>query len=276
MEAKLTNYDLKRQELYKQYKKYMLIGVLTFIILVGFIFLIMAANVKKKYDTFVKTTLIDELIKEMYPDAVYNHNQMIDIKYIMSLGIVRRPDRWFGEDYFGATYKGVQFQCCDLTLQEERTTTDSKGNTRTYYVTYFRGRFYSFQVPRTFEHKLQVMEKGAGHKAPGKLKKYETESIEFNKKFNTYSTDQHYVFYQLTPVIQLTLLEFEKMHSGTVQVLYHTNKLDVLVNDSKNTLNLSIKTPLTKESLANIIEDIQMPAAIINEFNLDSDKFKNR
>ena len=39
-------------------------------------------------------------------------------------------------------------------------------------------------------------------------------------------------------------------------------------------LKLKIKTPLTKDAVSHIIGDIEMPSAIINEFNLDSDKFK--
>lgn len=274
MEAKLIIYEQQRYEMYEKYRKYMLIGILTAIFIVGFIFLILAANIKRDYDRFVKSTVIDGLIKNMYEEASYSPNQMMDIGYIRSLGLYKRPDRWFGEDYFQGTYKGVKFACSEVTLQEERESTDSKGNTRYYYVNYFNGRFYSFTFEKVFKERLQIMERRSNGRVSGKLTKFETESIEFNKKFNTYATDQHYVFYQLTPLIQLNLLQFESMHRGTIQALYQRNTLDIAVNDSKDTLNLSLKNPLTKESLAPVMAEIQMPAAIINEFNLDSDKFK--
>ena len=274
MEAKLMIYEQTRYEMYEKYKQYRLIGFLTIIILIGFIFLIMASYIKAKYDAFVKSNVIDGLIKEMYEDGSYLPNQMLDIQYITSLGIYRRPDRWFGEDYFSGVYKGVRFACSEVTLQERRESTDSKGNRRVYYVNFFNGRIYSFTFEKDFKEKLQVMEKRSGGRVSGKLTKFETESIEFNKKFTTYATDQHYVFYQLTPVIQLNLLQFESMHRGTIQALYHNNTLDIAVNDSLNTLHLDLKTPLVMENLSHIMIDIQMPAAMINEFNLDSDKFK--
>lgn len=275
MEAKLITYEQKRYEMYEQYKKYTLIGYLTLIFLIGFIFLILASNIKREYDKFIKSTVIDNLIKDMYEESVYEPNQMMNIDYIQSLSMYRRPDRWFGEDYFSGTYKGVKFACSEVTLQERREQRDSKGNRRVYYVNFFNGRFYSFTFEKQFEERLQVIERRSNGMVSGRMQKFDTESIEFNKTFNTYATDQHYVFYQLTPVIQLNLLQFENMHRGTVQVLYQGNTLDVAVNDSLNTLHLDIKTPLTMENLQPIVQDIQMPAAIINEFNLDSDKFKN-
>jgi len=261
--------------MYDKYKKYRLIGFLTLIILIGIIFLILASNIKSKYDNFVKANVIDGLIKEMYEEANYQPNNMININYINSLGIYQKPDRWSGEDYFSGKYKGISFACSEVKLQERRERRDSKGNVQVYYVDYFNGRFYSFVFEKEFKERLQIMEKRANGKVSGRLTKFETESIEFNKKFKTYATDQHYVFYQLTPVIQLNLLQFESIHRGTIQALYDKNRLDIAVNDSQNTLHLDIKTPLIKENLTKVIHDIQMPAAIINEFNLDSDKFKN-
>lgn len=275
MEEKLNKYEQERLLMYAKYKKYRLIGFLTLIVLVGLIFLILASNIKSKYDSFVKLNVIDGLIKEMYEDAKYEPDSMLNIQYINALGIYQSPDRWFGEDYFSGSYKGIKFACSEVRLQERRERTDSKGNTQVYYVDYFNGRFYSFKFEKSFKERLQIMEKRANGRVSGRLTKFDTESIEFNKKFNTYSTDQHYVFYQLTSVIQLNLLQFESIHRGTIQALYDKDTLDIAVNDSKNTLHLSIKTPLVKENLANVIHDIQMPAAIINEFNLDSDKFKN-
>lgn len=275
MEEKLKKYEQERLLMYDKYKKYRLIGFLTLIILIGIIFLILASNIKSKYDNFVKANVIDGLIKEMYEEANYQPNNMININYINSLEIYQKPDRWSGEDYFSGKYKGISFACSEVKLQERRERRDSKGNVQVYYVDYFNGRFYSFVFEKEFKERLQIMEKRANGKVSGRLTKFETESIEFNKKFKTYATDQHYVFYQLTPVIQLNLLQFESIHRGTIQALYDKNRLDIAVNDSQNTLHLDIKTPLIKENLTKVIHDIQMPAAIINEFNLDSDKFKN-
>ena len=233
MEEKLKKYEQERLLMYDKYKKYRLIGFLTLIILIGIIFLILASNIKSKYDNFVKANVIDGLIKEMYEEANYQPNNMININYINSLGIYQKPDRWSGEDYFSGKYKGISFACSEVKLQERRERRDSKGNVQVYYVDYFNGRFYSFVFEKEFKERLQIMEKRANGKVSGRLTKFETESIEFNKKFKTYATDQHYVFYQLTPVIQLNLLQFESIHRGTIQALYDKNRLDIAVNDSK-------------------------------------------
>ena len=58
------------------------------------------------------------------------------------------------------------------------------------------------------------------------------------KKFKIFSSDQAYVFYQLTPVLIEKILAFEQMHRGTVQMMYHQNILDIAVNDSSDSFEI--------------------------------------
>jgi len=105
--------------------------------------------------------------------------------------------------------------------------------------------------------------------------KVQTESIEFNKKFSIYATTQEYGFYHITSSMIEKLLELEKLHRGSILYYYVADKLHIGVNDRKDYMELSIKTPLNQESLKAFMSDIELIPAIINELRLDSQKFKN-
>lgn len=53
------------------------------------------------------------------------------------------------------------------------------------------------------------------------------------------------------------------------------NELHVGINDNRDYFELSLKKPITEESLKPIINEIDLMAAIINELKLDSPKYNN-
>lgn len=272
----LQENEIKRQAMYQEYQKNIKLGLLLVIVLVGFYFLFKAASIASNYRKNFKDVVISDLVKDKYPDGTYNHNDRIDQRYIDSLNFYQRPDRHKGEDLITGSFNGVSFKASDVHMEERIETRDAKGNRQVSYQTIFKGRWYHFEFERRFEHILQVKEGRFSGAASRNLKKYETESILFNKKFKIFSSDQEYVFYQLTPVLIEKILEFEKMHRGSIQMMYHQNCLDIAVNDSSDSFEIKLKTPLTKENIGHILGDIDMPGAIINEFNLDSEKFTKK
>ena len=276
IEKVLEKHEIERVKMYEEYKKNLKLGFFLLIVLVGLFFLIKASMIASKYRSSVKEVIIKDMVKANYEDGNYIHKDRIDQSYINSLNFYQRPDRSTGEDLITGSFNGVSFKASDVHMEERVETRDSKGNTQVSYQTIFKGRWYHFEYERVFNETLQVKEGRFVGKASRDLKKYETESILFNKKFKIFSSDQAYVFYQLTPVLIEKILAFEQMHRGTVQMMYHQNILDIAVNDSSDSFELKIKTPLTKDAVSHIIGDIEMPSAIINEFNLDSDKFKKK
>jgi hypothetical protein len=70
------------------------------------------------------------------------------------------------------------------------------------------------------------------------------------------------------------LLELEKLHRGSILYCFMNNELHIGVNDRKNYLEFKLKTPINEETLGIFMSDIELIPAIINEFRLDSVKFK--
>ena len=297
----LQKLEQRRQELLKEYAKeqkkaiLFLVGGLLFglaylinqtnviFLVVGIIFVVIAivffgkaSSYNQKFRTIIKKDLILELLKETFEDVRYDPHNFISVQTINNTGMVKRPDRYHGEDYIAGTYHGVKFQVSDVDLKERVETRDSKGNVHVSYQTYFKGRWYIYQFERHFNDMLKIVE-GRGWQANTRnLVKIETESMEFNKKFAIFASNQEFGFYHITSSMIEKFLALEKLHRGSILYYLADNELHVGVNDRRDYMELSLKTPLNQEALKDFMVDIDLIAAIINELKLDTQKFKNQ
>lgn len=300
MSEKLRVLETERLELYQEYKKknskgtiILVVGIVLFIVgiltelfimsfigmvfgvVIGVIFLGSASKIANEYSKKVKSKLVMLLLEDLYQDVEYDMNSYIQTNIVTESGLVARPDRVKGNDLISAKYKGVKFTVSDLHYERRETRVDSKGNTHTTYVTFFKGRFYIFEFNRVFDHQLKIIERGLFGISPSArgFKKYETESIAFNKKFNLTATDQQFVFYIVTPLMLEKFQELEQMHRGHIGFSLNRNQLMIAVNDSYDYLEVKIKTPINENTIKGMRADTDIMASIINEFRLDSNKF---
>ncbi|MBN2300457.1 MAG: DUF3137 domain-containing protein [Acholeplasmataceae bacterium] len=294
----LEQFELKRQEILAQYKKqngtaflliipailFLVLGFilelpLLFILTIGlgipgFIFFGKASILRSTFRKLIKNELITALLKDEFDDVYYDAKSSIPISRITQTGMVKRPDRSSAEDYIKGRYKGVEFEVCDINLKERVETRDAKGNTTVTYQTYFKGRWYIYKFERKFDEELRIVE-GRGYGISKKnLVKIDTESMIFNKKFAIYASSQEYGFYHITSSMIEKLLELEKLHRGSILYYFVDDELHIGVNDGKDYMEISMKTPINKESLKSFMSDIELIPAIINELRLDSIKFK--
>ncbi len=223
----------------------------------------------------LKFKLVTTLLEEEFEGVSYDPHGKIPIGHIMSTKTVKSPDRYYGEDYMKGIYKGVKFQVSDVDLKERHVHRDSKGNTHVTYETYFKGRWYIYQFERNFRKELKILEARAPLFANQNLVKVETESIAFNKKFSIYASDLEFGFYHITPSMIEKLLTMESMHRGSILYCFRHDELHIGVNDRRNYMEISYKTPITRETLSSLLDQIELIPAIVNEFRLDSSKFKN-
>lgn len=243
------------------------------IILVVIIQISMFAYVNR-FKKKAKEFILPSLIKEEYgDDAVYSSSGCINLDKIYSAGIYQEADRYYCGDYISAKYNDIPFEMCELTLQERHVTTDSKGNRRVTYETYFRGRVIVIDYKKDMGINLKIVEgHPRGFRKSG-LEKFETELIDFNKKFNTYVNDTERAFYILTPKMLQKLLEMETKFRGTIQYVINSDLMYVFINDNKDSLEININKKMNDEQIEIIRGELILPCAVINEFGLDKDKF---
>lgn len=299
MKERLEKFELHRQQVCKKANTYLVIGiiliVLSFIFIgfsatyveegdifiaiffigfvAGIILTVINSTMKSKLSTQFKNEFIVEYVKSIYPGCTYDPSVGISKERILEPGFFQRPDRWYLEDYLRAAYDGVPFEMSDFHFQEKHVTTDSKGNTRVTYVTYAKGRFMIFDFKRDFNKVVKVADNtGYGFNTRG-LEKIETESIDFNKKFKTYATDGITAFYVLTPQIQLKMLELESKFKGSIYFGFMSGKLYVAITDGVSILDINASKKISEDTMKIIESQLLLPASIINELGLSSDKY---
>lgn len=250
----------------------MFIGIVLFIIVI--VFAGKAAAQSNKYRKIIKTELINLLLSDQFDDVYYDPKGSISVSKINETGTVRRPDRYRGEDYIKGTYKDIHFEVSDVDLKQRVEHRDKNGNVRVTYETYFKGRWYIYKFKKQFDQILKIVEGRGSQVNKRNLEKFDTESIEFNKKFDIFASTKEFGFYLITSSMIEKLLELEKLHRGSILYCFMHNELHIGVNDRKDYMEFKLKTPINEETLGVFMSDIELIPAIVNEFRLDSTKFK--
>ena len=232
-------------------------------------------GIAKKYSREFKQPLVLTLLKKWYDNANYEEHGRIPLAEIMNSGLLtRRPDRVHMEDLIEGSFHNVGFRVCDAHLEEEHTYTDSKGNTHTEWITFFRGRWYQFMLNRSFDTIIRIKEKKRIKEMITKgLEKVEVESIDFTDKFMAYAKDEHWFFYIFTPVVVEKMMELEKMHKGRFMFSIEGNIINIGIDDNRDYLEINLKTPINEESIKAYETQINIMAAIISEFRFDTEKY---
>ena len=231
-----------------------------------------ASSYKAKFkELIVKQIVLDELGST----AHYDPNGGISLSELNSLRFTSVPDRSHLSDYISCSYNGVPYEICDCHFEERRVTRDSKGNVRVTYVTFFKGRAIKIDFKRELNINMKLVNQGPSGFSSEGLKKFETEVIDFNKRFKCYVDNTENGFYILTPVFIQKLLELERMFKGGLVVIFKHNNLYVLINDGKDTLELSLNKPVNGEQIERLRGEVILPASIINELRIDDDKFNH-
>jgi hypothetical protein len=125
------------------------------LLIAGMVFGGKAARHAHGFRVFVKEEMILSLLKEQFDEVAYQPSGTIPASTIVSTGMVKRPDRFHGEDYIRGSYKGVDFEVSDIDLKQRVETRDSKGNVTVSYQTYFKGRWYIYKFEKRFKEMLK-------------------------------------------------------------------------------------------------------------------------
>lgn len=217
--------------------------------------------------TTFKTKILTNMIKETFPDATYDPFKGLPPERVYRDGLLKKADRFHSEDLIKGSFSGVGFETCDLKL-EERHVRQTKNGTQVYYVTYFLGRFFEFEFPKKFKGKI-ILTEGSLMSWFTNLKKVELESIDFNKKFKTYSNDELSTFYVLTPHLMEALLELERQNPGTIICAFIDNRLTIAINNNRDTFELNLFQELNDDFLKIMKKEMNVIGKIVEELKLN-------
>lgn len=218
-----------------------------------------------------KNIYLKGMIEKTFQEGKYYPNNGIEANRVYATNMIKKADRFHSEDLIKGSIEGVGFETCDLKL-EERHVRHTKNGTQVYYVTFFLGRFFEFEFPKEFKSQVIVTE-GSLFTFFSKLKKIELESVDFNKKFKTYTTNEHDAFYILTPHLMESILTLERTNPGTVSLSFVGKKLNIAINNNRNTFELSLFKKVDESTVRQLERDLLVIKEIVMELKLNRNIF---
>ncbi|MDY0210997.1 MAG: DUF3137 domain-containing protein [Acholeplasma sp.] len=197
-----------------------------------------AGAVSKRFKTIsieFKKTYVKQTIEGLVDEANYDPKLGFTKEEIYESGVLLKQDRFHSEDMLSGSLNKRPFRCADVHLQDVR----SNGKSTTV-VTIFKGRYYEILVEKPFKAPIHVLNNNTTlfGKRNG-YPKIELEWVEFNKKFDVYSSDEFETFKLLKPVVMEKILalkqRFDKLLIGFVG-----NKIILAINNNKDAFDLRL------------------------------------
>lgn len=248
-----------------------IVAVAAIIGIVGIVLIIIGFAKFSTLSNEFKVKVMKDLIEDFIDNGVFDPDRGLNMAQVYSTEFLNRADRSHTEDFISGTMDGVDFVSSDVKL-EERHVRQTKNGTQTYYVTYFLGRVFLFDFNKQFEGYLQVLEEGKPT-VNRKYKKVKLESIDFNKKFKTYSSNEHSAFYVLTPHFMEALMKFEQQNRGKVNFSFIDKTLYIGINNMRDTFELKMFRALDENTINEFKKELLVIKEVIDELKLNNNIF---
>lgn len=167
------------------------------------------------------------------------------------------PDRYSSEDLIEGAFGKTFLQLAEVHAEERRTSTDSKGNTKTTYVTIFRGLLLiadfnkhfqgrTFLFPDVAENLFgdfgRFFQKLGGRSETGLIR---LEDPEFESAFAVYATDEIEARYILSTALMRRLLSLKERFGRDLLVAFKESSVAIAVPHSEQFLEPAMSRPAT-------------------------------
>lgn len=229
-----------------------------------------------RYKELYKEFFVKQSLNQLFTNIVYVKSQGISPELIYSTGMIRRGNRYSSNDYVSAKYKNVGFTQSDVRIANEDDDTETL---------IFKGRWLRFEFPKSFNFRLEVVEKrffanrtpSKNYKTGKSFQKIKTESQSFNRKFNIYAEDGFEAFYILDPVFIEHIEALESIHKGKIILCFIDNYLHVGIKNNKDAFEPPNPTLPLNESkeIDKVTKDLKLITDFVDFLKLDKKLFKS-
>ncbi len=219
-----------------------------------------------------KKEVLKAYFSEALPGTEYYPERGLSQMEVYATEFLKRADRFYTEDLLTGNIDDVGFISSDVRL-EERHVQHTQNGTRVYYVPYFVGRVFRFTFNKPFDGYLQVLEAGSPL-SNRPFKKVKLESIDFNKQFKTYATEEISAFYVLTPDIMEAIMELEKRNPGRIGFSFSEKDLYIAINNNRDTFEIKMFRKIDQAMMDSFKQDILAVRDFINLLKLNKKIFK--
>ena len=214
-------------------KLFFIIGSVAWLVIGGILYAVKAGRAKGRYLVAYKEAVMPPLLALIDPGL--RHESVGGLSEAVFLGtelFTTHPDRYSSEDLIEGTVGKTFLQLAEVDAEERRTSTDSKGNTETTYVTIFKGLLFiadfhkhfggrTFVFPDTAENLFgnfgRFFQKLGGRSETGLIR---LEDPEFENAFAVYSTDEIEARYILSTSMMQRLLRLRERFGDGLRVAF--------------------------------------------------------
>lgn len=175
--------------------------VVAAIILIGFWLAKVPVNLR--YKNAFKEQVVAKGLQSVLDNVDFQPANKLDESIIRTAALFPQYDIYSGNDYLAADYHGHHFIQSDINLQKEREETyrdgDDELQTRTVYVSVFRGRLMVFDYDAISNEPVAVHDRRGGK--PKSSEPIQTELDAFNRKFSISASSPTAALRILTPPV---------------------------------------------------------------------------
>lgn len=224
-------------------------------------------EVRKRAKAMIVTPVADQF-KMIFDPEPGVQESIVDMR---GAGLVPDWDRSDFEDRLTGDRNGVDFEFFEAHLEERRRTTDSRGRTRTRWVTVFQGQCLRFRFHKNFHGKTLVLrDAGILNRFLGRrgMDRIALESKQFEDAFEVFGTDQVEARYLLTPDLMQRLIELEKVfRGGKLRCSFQNNELLIALEGGDLFEPGSMFTPLDNpDRVRELLDDFAAIFNVIDSF----------
>lgn len=209
-----------------------------------------------------KTLMVEPVAREFGLSFIEAPGDQPSIYDLRDARLLPSWDRINFEDRLSGKRGKVDFEFFEAHLEQRRRTTDSRGRTRTKWVTVFRGQCLRFDFHKAFHGRtLVARDAGIFNRFIGggdrDMKRARLEDPRFEKAFEVYTTDQVESRFLLTPDVMQTLVELEEtFHGGKLRCAFVNGEIMVAVEGGDLFEPGSLFTPLDNpERIRELLND---------------------
>lgn len=225
------------------YEPFIFIGIAVFIV-AAILYFVFKGRDKTFYADF-KEQVINSIVKFVSPELHYNPKGFIGLdSFQRSRIFLTGVDRYRGDDMVEGIIDKTQIWFSEINAEYKRTTTDSKGRTKTTWHRIFKGLFFVADFNKHFATSTVVLPNRLGRggfarffqrmNIARKEKLVSLEDPDFNKYFVVYGEDQIEARYVLSTSLMKRITEFKQKHKNNIFVSFVNSFLYVAISYNKN------------------------------------------
>lgn len=217
----------------------------------------------KKISNEFKHHYVNETIQKLGIDATFEVKKGFSIDEVVSSGVIKKYDRFKSEDLIEGQISGKHFRFADVHIEDVR----SNGKS-TSVITMFRGRLFEIDYDKKINEQVYVFPNRKNYLPMfSGISKVELESIDFNNRFDVYCSNDHTVFYVLTPVVMEKIKELNDQYNK-LAISFKPGKMYVAIDTRIDYFDISLFKALDTHFLDQIETDILVIKEIIKTLSL--------